>query len=213
MNLRGEYVLVPVNLNVPLLKGDRVTVTDDTPLRAIVPMTKFLLNKGANVILCSHFGRTKGEIVEMGKNSHFDPVVGPLKKLLGVDVVKADNCIGPEADASASPLGGGAEGPAFGEHPLPRGGDEERYGPRCGTREVGRLLRHGRVRDRPSRSLVHGGGHLVSQAERRGIPLGQGTHVSQGCGQRSGTTAVRDHRRCKGVSTKLPVIKSLIDKW
>jgi phosphoglycerate kinase len=107
VNLRGEYVLVPVNLNVPLLKGDRVTVTDDTPLRAIVPMTKFLLNKGANVILCSHFGRTKGKIVEMGKNGHFDPVVGPLKKLLGVDVVKADNCVGPEADASASPLGGG----------------------------------------------------------------------------------------------------------
>ncbi len=50
-------MLVRVNLNVPLSKGDGVTVTDDTRLRAIVPTTKFLFNKGVNVILCSHFGR------------------------------------------------------------------------------------------------------------------------------------------------------------
>ena len=87
---------------------DGVTITDDTRLRAIVPMTKFLLNKGANVIiLCSHFGRPKGEIVEMSKNGRLDPVVGPLKKLLGVDVVKADDCVGPEVEAAASPSGGG----------------------------------------------------------------------------------------------------------
>ena len=87
---------------------DGVTITDDTRLRAIVPMTKFLLNKGANVIiLCSHFGRPKGEIVEMSKNGRLDPVVGPLKKLLGVDVVKADDCVGPEVEAAASSLAGG----------------------------------------------------------------------------------------------------------
>jgi phosphoglycerate kinase len=62
VNLWGANVLVRVNLNVPLSKGDGVTVTDDTRLRAIMPttkflLTKFLLNKGANVILCSHFGR------------------------------------------------------------------------------------------------------------------------------------------------------------
>jgi phosphoglycerate kinase len=114
VNLRGENVLVRVNLNVPLSKDDGVT-TDDTRLRAIVPTTKFLLNKGANVIiLCSHFGRPKGKIVEMGKNGRLDPVVGPLKKLLGVDVVKADDCVWPEVEAAAFPSGGGgAEGPAF----------------------------------------------------------------------------------------------------
>jgi 3-phosphoglycerate kinase len=51
---------------------DDVTVTDDTRLRAIVPTTKFLLDKGANVILCSHFGRPKGEIIEKGKNGKLE---------------------------------------------------------------------------------------------------------------------------------------------
>jgi phosphoglycerate kinase len=41
---------------------DDVTVTDDTRLRAIVPTTKFLLDQGANVVLCSHFGRPKGKL-------------------------------------------------------------------------------------------------------------------------------------------------------
>lgn len=43
---------------------DDVTVTDDTRLRAIVPTTKFLLEQGANVVLCSHFGRPKGKFCE-----------------------------------------------------------------------------------------------------------------------------------------------------
>lgn len=79
-----------VDLNVPLDKADEVTVTDDTRLRAIVPTAKvrkkekrcqphnlgltvdfislpsrkFLLDKNAKLVLCSHFGRPKGEIIE-----------------------------------------------------------------------------------------------------------------------------------------------------
>ena len=100
-------MLVRVDLNVPLSKDDGVTVTDDTRLRAIVPTTKFLLGRGANVILCSHFGRPRGEVVETGKNGRLNPVVGPLRELLGVDVVKADDCVGPEVEAAASSLAGG----------------------------------------------------------------------------------------------------------
>ena len=59
VNLKGQNVLVRVDLNVPLDKKDDVTVTDDTRIREIVPTTKFLLEKGANVILVSHFGRPK----------------------------------------------------------------------------------------------------------------------------------------------------------
>ena len=104
VNLEGQNVLMRVDLNVPLSKEDDMTVTDDTRLRAIVPTTKFLLEKGANVILCSHFGRPKGEVIERGKNGRLNPVVGPLKELLGVDVEKVDDCIGPEVEAAAKAL-------------------------------------------------------------------------------------------------------------
>lgn len=104
VNLEGQNVLMRVDLNVPLSKEDDVTVTDDTRLRAIVPTTKFLLEKGANVILASHFGRPKGEIIETGKNGRLNPVVPHLTNLLGTDVKKVDDCMGPDVEDAASNL-------------------------------------------------------------------------------------------------------------
>ena len=82
-------------------------MTDDTRLRAIVPTTNFLLGKGANVILCSHFGRPKGEIVETGKNGRLTPVVKPLEELLGKPIRKMNDCIGTDVEQAASELGEG----------------------------------------------------------------------------------------------------------
>jgi phosphoglycerate kinase len=87
-----------------------VTVTDDTRLRAIIPTAKYLLDKGANVILCSHFGRPKGEIIETGKNGRLNPIVKPLEALLGCSVLKMDDCIGPEVEAAAAKLTTGGSG-------------------------------------------------------------------------------------------------------
>lgn len=84
-----------------------MTVTDDTRLRAIVPTAKFLLDKGANVILCSHFGRPKGEIIEKGKNGRLTPVVPHLERLLDTSVTKVNDCMGPEAEDAAKALGKG----------------------------------------------------------------------------------------------------------
>lgn len=86
---------------------DDVTVTDDTRLRAIVPTAKYLLDQGANVILCSHFGRPKGEIIETGKNGRLNPVVPHLQDLLGVPVKKMSDCIGSEVEEAAGALGEG----------------------------------------------------------------------------------------------------------
>ncbi len=81
---------------------DDVTVTDD------VRTTKFLLEKGANVISCSHFGRPKGKVAETetGKNGRLTPVIEPLKALLGpgTDVKKVDDCIGKAAKFAAKQL-------------------------------------------------------------------------------------------------------------
>lgn len=51
------------------------------------------MEKGANVILCSHFGRPKGEIIEKGKNGRLTPVVPHLEKLLGVQGMFSMNII------------------------------------------------------------------------------------------------------------------------
>mmetsp|Transcript_49234 Transcript_49234/g.73241 ORF Transcript_49234/g.73241 Transcript_49234/m.73241 type:complete len:439 (-) Transcript_49234:72-1388(-) len=107
VDLNGQNVLMRVDLNVPLSKEDDVTVTDDTRLRAIVPTAKFLLGKGANVILCSHFGRPKGEIIETGKNGRLNPVVPRLNELLGVDVKKVDDCMGAEVESASKELTNG----------------------------------------------------------------------------------------------------------
>mmetsp|Transcript_722 Transcript_722/g.1316 ORF Transcript_722/g.1316 Transcript_722/m.1316 type:complete len:433 (-) Transcript_722:43-1341(-) len=103
VDLKGQNVLVRVDLNVPLGKDD-VTVTDDTRLRAVVPTTKFLLDQGANVILCSHFGRPKGEIIETGKNGRLNPVVKPLEELLGAKVTKLSDCMGADVEDATSKL-------------------------------------------------------------------------------------------------------------
>ena len=100
VDLNQQKVLVRVDLNVPLDKKDDMKVTDDTRLRAILPTVQYLLSKNAAVILCSHFGRPAGEIIESGKNGRLTPVVSPLQTLLGehVKVTKLNDCIGPDVE-------------------------------------------------------------------------------------------------------------------
>ena len=98
----GKRVLVRIDLNVPMKNGK---VTDATRIERAVPTLRELADKGARVIVLSHFGRPDGKRVpEMS----LKPLVEPLSKALGKPVAFAEDCIGPQAEAAVKELKPGA---------------------------------------------------------------------------------------------------------
>ncbi|WVZ79032.1 hypothetical protein U9M48_026660 [Paspalum notatum var. saurae] len=97
-DLKGKKVFLRADLNVPL--DDAQKITDDTRIRASVPTIKFLMEKGAKVILASHLGRPKGVTPKYS----LKPLVPRLSELLGVNVVMANDCIGEEVQKLAASL-------------------------------------------------------------------------------------------------------------
>jgi phosphoglycerate kinase len=104
-NLKGENVLLRADLNVPLAKDGSGKITDDTRLKGAVPTIQFLLDQGAKVVLCSHFGRPKGKVNE---DMRLTPVANRLSELLGIPVEKCDDCIGPDVEAAVSSMADGS---------------------------------------------------------------------------------------------------------
>ncbi|MDM9383845.1 phosphoglycerate kinase [Chlorogloeopsis sp. ULAP01] len=100
-DLSGKRAFVRVDFNVPV--DDSGNITDDTRIRAALPTIKDLVQKGAKVILASHFGRPKG----VDDKLRLTPVAKRLSELLGQEVVKTDDCIGEEVAAKVSALQNG----------------------------------------------------------------------------------------------------------
>lgn len=99
--LSGKRALVRVDFNVPV--DDSGNITDDTRIRAALPTIQDLTQKGAKVILVSHFGRPKG----VDDKLRLTPVAKRLSELLGQEVVKTDDSIGDEVAAQVGALQNG----------------------------------------------------------------------------------------------------------
>jgi phosphoglycerate kinase len=91
-DLNGKRVLVRVDLNVPM---EGASVTDDTRLRAMLPTVLELSDRGAIVLLLSHFGRPKGE---SRPDMSTAQLVMPVHRLAGRSVRFVEDCQGAEAE-------------------------------------------------------------------------------------------------------------------
>ncbi|MDF2722178.1 MAG: phosphoglycerate kinase, partial [Paenibacillus sp.] len=101
IEVAGKKVFVRVDFNVPLEDGH---ITDDTRIRETLPTIRYLIEKGAKVILASHLGRPKGQVVE---EMRLTPAADRLAELLGKPVVKADEAIGDAVKAQIAKLNDG----------------------------------------------------------------------------------------------------------
>ncbi|MGB3201938.1 MAG: phosphoglycerate kinase [Nodosilinea sp.] len=101
-DVSGKRVLVRADFNVPL--DDQGKITDDTRIRAALPTIQDLTGKGAKVILASHFGRPKAQVVD---SMRLTPVAERLSELLGQTVIKCDDCIGDDVAAAVGGMENG----------------------------------------------------------------------------------------------------------
>lgn len=92
----GKTVLVRVDLNVPVAGGK---ISDFTRIDRILPTLKELADKGAKVLLLSHFGRPKGKVVP---DMSLRPIADGLAAHLKRPVTFIDDCIGPAVTAAVA---------------------------------------------------------------------------------------------------------------
>lgn len=102
VEVSGKRVLVRCDFNVPLIDG---AITDINRLLGALPTIKYLVGKGAKVILCSHLGKAKGPDPKLT----LSPVAVKLSELLGKPVVFAadDVVVGTNAKAAVEQMKNG----------------------------------------------------------------------------------------------------------
>ena len=90
VDVAGKKILLRCDFNVP---QDKATgeITSDKRIVAALPTIRYLLDKGAAVIACSHLGKPKGEWKE---KLSLAPVAKRLSELLGREVIFAKDIVG-----------------------------------------------------------------------------------------------------------------------
>lgn len=97
VDVKGQRVLVRVDLNVPVENG---VVTDATRIERAAPAITEIADKGGKVILLSHFGRPKGR----DPKQSLKPVAAEVARVLKRPVKFADDCIGEVAEKAVAAM-------------------------------------------------------------------------------------------------------------
>ena len=101
VDVAGKRVLVRVDLNVPVRDGK---VTDMTRIERVAPTIRELADKGARVVVLSHFDRPGGKVV---KEMSLAPIADALGRSLGRKVTFGADCVGAAAMSVVGALGNG----------------------------------------------------------------------------------------------------------
>lgn len=96
---KGKRVLLRVDFNVPL--DESRNITDDTRIRKALPTIEYLVDKGAKVIVMSHMGRPKGQMVD---DLRLDKVAERLRELIEAPVNHIHECIGLGVEEAVSDM-------------------------------------------------------------------------------------------------------------
>lgn len=99
INVNHKRLLVRMDYNVPIDKNGNIS--NDSRIRASLPTIKYLLDHHARVILCSHFGRPKGKVVD---SMRLTPVAKRLSELLKKPVTALKDCAGLEVEKTVSQM-------------------------------------------------------------------------------------------------------------
>ena len=98
LDAKGKKVLLRADLNVPV--RDR-QITDATRILRLLPTIEELAQKGAKVIVVSHFDRPKGQRVPA---MSLGPIADALGDALGRPVTFVEDCIGPAAQQAVDAM-------------------------------------------------------------------------------------------------------------
>jgi phosphoglycerate kinase len=98
IEVRGKRVLVRADLNVPMKDGK---ITDALRIERQAPTIRELAEKGARVVVLSHFDRPKGKIVA---SMSVKPVLAALAGAVGKPVAFAEFCIGEETERAVAAM-------------------------------------------------------------------------------------------------------------
>jgi len=98
IKVAGRRVLVRADLNVPMKDGK---VSDATRIERLAPTIRELAEKGARVVVLSHFGRPKGK---REPSMSLSPLAPALGQALGKNVRFVDECVGKKVEGEVSAL-------------------------------------------------------------------------------------------------------------
>lgn len=101
IDVSGKTILVRIDVNVPMQQGN---ITDDTRIRRALPTIKDLSNRGAKLVLISHFSRPKGK---RDTALSLKPIAEAMGEHLKRKVEFCDNAIGEDAKKAVSSLSNG----------------------------------------------------------------------------------------------------------